>query len=758
MATEAKKRIEKLRNEIRRHDYLYYVLNQPEVTDRQYDKLFAELKSLEDANPELITPDSPTQRVSEQPIEGFEQVTHSIPMLSIDNTYNADGLKAFDKRVAKILKTENYSYVVELKIDGVAMSLRYEKGVLVLGVTRGDGEKGDNVTSNIKTIRAIPLRLAENVPDVLEVRGEVYMPKKAFRKLNEEQEKLGESLFANPRNAAAGSLKQHDARITAKRNLSFSAYALGEVSKKFAETHYESLEKFKKIGLPVNPNIQKARNIEQVIEICNRWEKKRFELDYQIDGLVIKIDQLNHYNVLGTTGRAPRWCISYKYAAERAKTKVLSIDVQVGKGGTLTPVANLTPVFLAGTTVKRASLHNFDEIDRLDVRIGDTVVIEKAGEIIPQVVEVKKKSRKTGAKPFNPPVKCPVCKSKVEKDEGGVYIRCISTSCPAQLKEKLRYFAGRGQMDIEHLGEALIDQLVETGLVKNFADIYKLTKDDLVELERMADKSAQNVIDSIEASKTRPLWRLVAGLGIRHIGGQTAVILADKFDSLDVLRDATLEKLKKALTVVDDPVIPKTIYDFLKDPEKEEIIKDVIERYKTQPLWVMISKLGIENIGPKRSKFLAEEFGSIDKFCSASFDDLKKILSKKTDPVIPQSVYNYFHNKQNLSVIQQLLDVGVSPSASEQKSSDILVGKAIVVTGSLKSFTRSEIEQTIKDNGGKVSSSVSKKTSFVVAGEDPGSKLDKARKLQVKVIDENEFLRLLQKKPKSKKKSGFLWE
>jgi DNA ligase (NAD+) len=700
MATEAKKRIEKLRSEIRRHDYLYYVLNQPRISDQQYDKLFAELKALEDANPELITPDSPTQRVSEQPIEGFEQVAHSIPMLSIDNTYNADGLKAFDKRVAKILKTENYSYVVELKIDGVAMSLRYEKGVLVLGVTRGDGEKGDNVTSNIKTIRAIPLRLAENVPDVLEVRGEVYMPKKAFRKLNEEQEKLGESLFANPRNAAAGSLKQHDARITVKRNLSFSAYALGEVSKKFAETHYESLEKFKKIGLPVNPNIQKARNIEQVIEICNRWEKKRFELDYQIDGLVIKIDQLNHYNVLGTTGRAPRWCISYKYAAERAKTKVLSIDVQVGKTGILTPVANLDPVKLAGTTVKRASLHNFDEIDRLDVRIGDTVVIEKAGEIIPQIVEVRKEFRPKDTKPFKKPLICPSCDEKIqiiEKKRTGkreeithkskythAYV-CVNKNCTTLLKERLNYFVGRDQMNIENVGPSLIEQLVESGLVKNLADFYKLTKEDLVELERIADKSATNIIDAIGRSKHPPLWRLIAALGIRHIGGEFAQMLASSLGSIKKIQDASLDQLTQ--------VLAPTAFN-VKDPKKRE------ERRKRA-----------------------------------------------------RSVYEYFKNPRNNMVVNDLLEY-VKPEPSEKTSkTNKLAGKTIVVTGSLKNFTRSEIEQTIKDNGGKVSSSVSKKTSFVVAGEDPGLKLDKARQLQVKVIDENEFLRLIQKKSNSEKEN-----
>ncbi len=665
MAENIKKRIEQLRTEIRRHDYLYYVLNRPEITDQQYDKLFAELKSLEEAHPQFVTVDSPTQRVSGEPIGGFEEVRHAIPMLSIDNTYSDDELKAFDKRVAKLVETKNYSYVVELKIDGLAISLRYEKAVLVLGATRGDGEKGDNVTHNIKTIKAIPLRLEGDAPDVLEVRGEVYMPKKAFAKLNEEKEKEGEPLFANPRNAAAGSLKQLDARITAKRNLSFFAYSLGETTRKIAKTHYENLEKLKEYGLPVNPNITKAKDIDEVIEICNQWEKKRFELNYQIDGLVIKIDQLDYYDILGTTGRAPRWCMSYKYAAEQAKTKVLSIDVQVGKTGILTPVANLEPVLLAGTTVKRASLHNFDEIDRLDVRVGDSVIVEKAGEIIPQVVEVKKEHRPKNAVPFKPPVKCPVCGSKVEKDPAGVYVRCVSTSCPAQLKEKLRYFAGRDQMDIENLGPALIEQLVDRRLVKDFSDLYELDVFGLLSLERMAQKSAQNVLDGIGKSKSRPLARLLSGLGILHVGQQNAEILAEHFGSIDAVKKAAIEELTE-----------------------------------------------IEQIGP----------------------------------VLAKSIYEYFHNDHNLKVINKLIEAGVNVEQKKTPKSDKLAGKTFVVTGTLENYSRQQIEQTIKQAGGKVASSVSKKTDFVLAGAEPGSKLEKANHLGVKVINEKEFIEMITKR------------
>jgi len=666
MAADVKKRIERLRAEIRRHDYLYYVLNQPQITDQQYDKLFAELKALEEKHPEFITPDSPTQRVSERPLEGFASVRHAIPMLSIDNTYNDEELRAFDERVAKGLGSRDYDYVVELKIDGVASSLRYEHGLLVIGATRGDGRAGDDVTANVRTIRAIPLSLngdKTKIPDVIEVRGEVYMPTKSFVELNKQREKAGETFFANPRNATAGSLKLLDSRITAKRNLAFFAYATGELPHPLADNHYDTLQVFKKLGLPVNPNIKKAKNIDEVIEICNGWDSRRDKLDYQIDGMVVKVNRLDQREILGFTGRAPRWCISYKFAAEQAETKVESIDVQVGKGGTLTPVANLTPVFLAGTTVKRATLHNFDQINRLDVRVGDTVVIEKAGEIIPQVVEVKKERRPKGTKPFEPSTKCPNCGGDVKKDEDGVFLRCVNPHCLGQLKQRLRFFAGRGQMDIENLGEALIDQLVDAGLVKNFADIYKLQKDDLLELERMADKSAQNVIESIEASKKKPLWRLVAGLGIRHIGGQTAQVLAEHFGSLDAIMKAGEEELQ-----------------------------------------------AVEQIGPK----------------------------------VAESVYEFFHNDRSVAVVKELLVAGIKPELPKKaKAKGKLAGKTVVVTGTLQNFSRQQIEEAIRNAGGRTSSSVSKTTDFVLAGENPGSKLDKALKLSVEVINEKQFLAML---------------
>ena len=769
MTADAKKRIEQLRAEIHKHDRLYYVLSQPKITDQQYDKLFAELKALEGQHPELITPDSPTQRVSGQPLKEFASVRHSIPMLSIDNTYSAEELRAFDKRVAKILGTPEFSYVVEPKIDGLAMSLRYEKSDLILGATRGDGEKGDDVTHNIKTIKAIPLRLNDEPPDVLEVRGEVYMPKKAFSKLNEEKVKQGEPLLANPRNVAAGSLKQLDARITAKRNLSFFAYALGETSRKIANTHFENLAKLKDYGLPVNPLIKKAGDIEEVIEICNQFEKERYDLKYQIDGVVIKIDQLDYYETLGTTGRAPRWCIAYKYAAEQAETKVESIVVQVGKTGTLTPVVNLEPVQLAGTTVKRASLHNFDEVERLDVRVGDMVIIEKAGEIIPQVVQVSQKMILRGEKVALPEI-CPICKEKVKvikrkridkeslskgKSEFTHTFVCVNPKCPAKLKEKLEYFVGRNQMDIENMGPALIDQLVEKGLVKTFADIYKLDVFKLSKLERMGTKSAENILVSIEKSKKRPLWRFIVALGIPNIGTETAQILVNEFRDLNKIRKATLEELKKALSVTDEPKYIKTIYEYMNNLENKEVIQIAVNKHKNYPLWMFINELGI--IAEKTAQNIAAKFDSIDDFLSSASDleSLKKRLSKK---IIPQSIYDYFHDNRNSTVIDQLIKVGIKLQKPKKKSSNVLAGKTIVVTGSLENYSRGQIEQLIKDNGGKIGSSVSKKTSFVVKGKDAGSKLDKARQLEVKVIDEKQFLQLIQKKPKSKKKSGFLWE
>jgi DNA ligase (NAD+) len=672
MAGELEKRIEWLRREIRRHDHLYYVLSQPQIADQQYDALFAELKGLESEHPSLVAPDSPTQRVSGRPLEGFATVRHAVPMLSMDNTYNADELKAFDERVRKQLDTTDYDYVVELKIDGLAISLRYEDGVLVTGATRGDGTVGDDVTSNIRTIKAIPLSLLADkaqVPAVLEVRGEVYMPTSSFAELNRVRIEAEETPFANPRNAAAGSLKLLDARITASRNLSFFAYAPGDASGPLGDDHYHTLQCFRTLGLPVNPHIERAGDIDEVIAVCLGWERKRFDLDYQIDGMVVKVNRFDQRDILGATGRAPRWCISYKFPAERAATVVESIVVQVGKSGALTPVANLAPVQLSGTTVRRASLHNFDEMQRLDVRIGDAVLIEKAGEIIPKVVAVKKDERPAGAEPFAVPETCPVCDSPVVRDEEAVHIRCPNPECVGQLKERLRYFAGRGQMDIERLGTSLIEQLADSGLIKSFADLYRLKMEDLTALERMGDKSTQNVLKGIAESKTRPLWRFLAALGIRHVGSQSAQILAEHVGSLEALRAAGQEELEV-----------------------------------------------IDQIGP----------------------------------VMAESIVAYFRDARYQALLDDLLAVGVKPQAEvPRRVGGAFEGKTIVVTGSLEHFTRQKIQQAIKAAGGKASSSVSKKTDFVLAGKDPGSKLEKARKLGVKVIDEQQFMQILSGEEKS---------
>jgi DNA ligase (NAD+) len=668
MAKDIEKQIEQLGKEIREHDYLYYVLNQPKISDREYDRLFSQLRELEKVNQNLITPDSPTQRVSGQPSDGFATVRHSVPMLSIDNTYSPEELRAFDTRVKKLLENAGYEYVVELKIDGLAISLRYEKGKFVTAATRGDGRTGDDVTANVRTIRAVPLILRNSniVPDVLEVRGEVYMPNSAFVEINRQRAEAGEQLFANPRNAAAGTLKLLDSRITARRNLSFFAYATGELSQPLAQNHFETLAAFKKLGLPVNPHIQQAKDINEVIEICNSWADRRGELPYQIDGMVVKINSFQQREILGYTGRSPRWCIAYKFAAEQAETIVESIDVQVGKSGILTPVANLRPVLLAGTTVKRASLHNFDLVQKLDVRFGDVVVIEKAGEIIPQIIDVQMKQRQISVgEVFIHPSNCPVCGYQVKKDDDLIYVRCENLNCIAKLKERLIYFAGRGQMDIEHLGEALIEQLVDAGLLKNFADIYKLTKEDIIKLERMAEKSAKNVIDSINDSITRPLWRFIAALGIPNVGGQTSKILAERFKSIDNLKNA-----------------------------KEETLTEI----------------------PEIGKGLAH------------------------------SIFEYMNNPDNIEVIDELLNSKIKLQLIEDEQvSNLFEGKIIVVTGTLRSFTRQEIEEIIKNNGGKSSSTVSKKTSYIVAGENPGSKLDKAHELGIEVLDENQFIQLIQK-------------
>ncbi|MBN1764686.1 MAG: NAD-dependent DNA ligase LigA [Sedimentisphaerales bacterium] len=681
MGSSVEERIERVREEIRRHDHLYYVLNEPEISDQEYDRLFTELKRLEAEHPELVRADSPTQRVGGKPLEGFNTVRHARPMLSMDNTYSAEELRQFDQRVRKKLVDEEPRYVVESKIDGVSMSIRYERGDLVLAATRGDGQSGDDVTANVRTIASVPLRLRVKsdvsskgvlfnesgiaVPEVLEIRGEVFMPNKEFVRINQERQENGENVFANPRNATAGSLKLLDSRIVAKRKLQFLGYALGQVVPgDFADTHAEVLEKLKQMSIPVNPDYETASNIEEVIEICNRWEARRHELDFQIDGMVVKVDSFAQQRKLGQTSRAPRWCIAYKFAAERAETVVESITVQVGKTGALTPVANLKPVFLAGTTVSRASLHNFDEVQRNDVREGDSVLVEKAGEIIPQIVEVIKEKRPPGSRPLAVPKKCPVCGSQVSKDENTVAVRCGNPGCPAQLVERLKHFAGRNQMDIEGLGKALIEQLVDKQLVRNFTDVYRLEKETVAALERMGDKSAENVIEAIAASKDRPLARVLAALGINHVGNRAAQVLAEEFGSIQALLEAEPERLEQ-----------------------------------------------VDEIGP----------------------------------VMADSIYTFFHDHPTRKVVEELIDMGLTMPGPEpaEKTEGMLSGKTVVVTGSVEGYTRSGMEELIRSQGGKPIGSVSKKTDLVVYGENAGSKLAKAQELGVETMEAVDFLNMI---------------
>ena len=639
MAQSVQQRIDKLRGEIRRHDTLYYVENTPAISDREYDQLFAELKHLEKKHPELITPDSPTQRVAGVPLEGFETVEHSRPMLSIDNTYSAEELRQFDQRVHKALGDQKYRYVVETKIDGVAVSLRYEKGVLVLAATRGDGARGDDITANARTIASVPLRLAESSevedPEILEVRGEVFIPNSEFIRINQRREDAGEPLFANPRNSTAGSLKMLDSRLVAQRGLRFLGYALGLIEPGWDIGHAESLQRLKAFSIPVSPHYQIGRDVDEVIEICDQWEQKRHDLDYQIDGMVIKIDDIHQRRQLGQTSRAPRWCMAYKFAAERAETTIQSISVQVGKTGALTPVANLAPVQLAGTTVSRASLHNFDEVARKDVRVGDTVLVEKAGEIIPQVTEVITEKRSQNSKSFPVPRECPECKSSVVKDENGVYIRCVNPACPAQLVERVRHFAGRNQMDIEGLGIAVVEQLVSEGLVQSFADIYRLKKERLAALERMGDKSAENLIKGIEKSKDQPLPRVLAGLGILHVGQRAAQILADEFGDIYALLEADTE----ALEAIDEigPVMAESVYRFCHETRTRRLIEDLIE--------MGVKMRGDKKTGKKEGPLAGKTVvvtGSVESYTRQQMKELVQnaggkdtsSVSKKTDLVV----------------------------------------------------------------------------------------------------------------------------
>ena len=664
---DIKLEIERLRKEISRHDHLYYVLNKPTVSDREYDRLYRKLKDLEDAHPELITPESPTQRVAGAVTKAFPVVRHMTPMLSMDNTYSAEEIREFDARVRKNLKIDKVEYVVELKFDGVSVSLVYENGKWARGATRGDGQEGDDVSTNLKTIRSIPLVSRDDTDKatkLIEVRGEVYMTKKGFDEINALKEKAGEELFANPRNAAAGSLKLLDPKIVAERHLDIYIYGIGRYEGMDFDTHIEALEYLKGAGFRVNPHFKLCKGVREVIEYCNSWETKREKLEFEIDGMVLKVNDLGYRERLGVTSKSPRWAIAYKFPAEKALTEVEDIIVQVGRTGAITPVAILRPVHLSGTTVSRASLHNFDEIERLDVKIGDKVYVEKSGQIIPKVISVAKEKRKGKEKTFHAPIKCPACGSRLVSAPDEVAIRCENAGCPAQTREKILHFASRAAMDIEGMGDSMVDKLVEKKLVKDYSDIYYLKFEDIESLERMAKKSAHNLIDAIAKSKSAELHRLIYGLGIRHVGERAAWVLADKA-------------------------------------------------------------------------------GSIKKLEIASIEDLTKIA--EIGPVMAESIYNFFRNKENLKILKKLEDAALSMSSKANRSGagGRLSGKTVVVTGALKYFARAEIEELIRRSGANASSSVSKNTDFLVAGEEPGSKLDKARALGVKIVTEEEFKRML---------------
>jgi DNA ligase (NAD+) len=667
---DAAKEIERLRDEIRRHEYLYYVEDDPEISDARFDRLLNQLKKLEAEHPGLVMADSPTQRVGGAPREGFQTVRHKTPMVSLDNAFSFDDLQAFDRRVRELIGREKINYVCEHKFDGLSMSLLYEKGTLLRGVTRGDGTTGEDVTPNAKTVRSIPLSIdaallkKAGLPGSFEVRGEAMMSRKAFEELNEQQEELGGKRFANPRSAAAGAVRVLDPTITASRRLDFFAYYLlvdGRVPKK---RHSEVLDALAVLRFKVSKDWKLCQGIEEAEKYISRWESKRDKLPYEIDGIVIKVDEIALQNELGFTAKAPRWAIAYKYPAHQETTVVNEIKVQVGRTGVLTPVAYLEPVQVGGVTVSRSTLHNMDEIERLGLHAGDTAMVERAGEVIPHVVKVVKHGKEE--KQFRMPEKCPVCGTRIHHVEGEVAYRCVNVSCPARRRESLLHFAGRHATNIDGLGDKLVDQLVEKGLVKDAADLYKLDLESLAGLERMAEKSAQNLLDEIAVSKKNSLARLIYALGIRSVGERTAQLLADHFGSMEELANATEEELKE-----------------------------------------------VTEVGPK----------------------------------VAEGILEFFSESANRKLIERLRTAGVNMKSERQVPKDTkFAGKTFVFTGTLAHRSREEAEALVAAHGGKAGGSVSKKTSYVVVGADPGSKYDKAKSLGVPILDEAQFEKLVASK------------
>lgn len=668
---EVVEQIAGLRERIRYHEHRYYVLADPEIADGEFDELVAQLRKLEDAHPELITPDSPTQRVGGKPAEGLVAVEHSLPMLSLDNAYGESELLDFDRRVRESAAGGQADFVCELKIDGLSLALTFEDGSLVRGVTRGDGLRGEDVTANVRTIRSLPLhapalRRQGQGGGKVEVRGEVFLPLDSFQELNRERERDGEPLFANPRNAAAGTLRTLNPGVVAGRNLDIFVYQALVDGRVPRPNHSEVLEWLTEAGFKVNPNWKRYTSVQKVLDFCRLWEGKRETLDYEIDGVVVKVDDIVLQQDMGETSKFPRWAVAFKFRAQQATTVVNDIQVQVGRTGALTPVAMLEPVRLAGSTISRATLHNLDEIARLGVKIGDTVWVEKGGDVIPKVVKVVESLRPQGARDFVVPQRCPVCQGEVFRAEEEAVLRCIDPACSAKIKASLLHFSSRKALRIEGLGEALVDQLLEKGLIQDPADLYALKHEDLAGLDRMGDKSARNLLEQIEASKKRSLGQVIFGLGIRHVGERTAMVLAQHFGSLENLSKAPLEALESVFEV---------------------------------------------------------------------------------GPVVAESVRQFFAQEGGQQIVEKLRQAGLNPEEkpAESAGSD-LQGQQVVLTGRLPTLTREEAGRMIALRGGRVTSSVSRKTAFVVAGEDAGGKLAKARQLGVPVMDETEFLSLLQEK------------
>jgi DNA ligase (NAD+) len=669
MDRSAEKRIQELRKLLHYHNYRYYVLDDPEISDAQYDRMLRELEELESRHSEWVTPDSPTQRVGAQPLDKFQSVAHSIPMLSLENGFDFEEVLEFDRRIKRFLKDDReIEYTAEPKMDGLAIELIYEQGVLILASTRGDGLMGEEITQNVRTIHAIPLRLLDSKarpPDRLEVRGEVYIKIKDFKEFNAKREESGETPFANPRNAAAGSLRQLDPKITAQRPLHFFAYGLGLVDGRSFSDQWEVLKILPRWGLPVNPLIRLCPGIKAGLGYCEEIESMRHTLAYEIDGVVLKVNAFSIQEQLGIKSRSPRWALAYKFPPTQETTQVLNIEVQVGRTGTLTPVAHLKPVMVGGVEVSRATLHNQDELDRKDIRIGDTVIIQRAGEVIPEVVKVVF-SKRTGREiPFAIPSRCPICESSVVRLPGESAHRCTNPNCPAQIKETIRHFASKGGMDIEGLGEKLVDQLVEKGLIRDYGDLFYLSRDLLIPLERMAEKSADNLIQGLEQSKKTTMSRFIYSLGIRHVGEHLSGLLAGRFGSLKALMEVSEEELTS-----------------------------------------------IREVGPQ----------------------------------VARSLRTFFDHPGNRGVIEKLLAAGIVFAEKQVATNLPLAGKTFILTGKLAGVTRDQAKKQIEDRGGKTANQVSSKVDFLIAGEDPGSKLTRARELKVPVLSEEDFLRLLKER------------